>query len=75
MELFEYLEEDKSTCLMTLSDDEHGQCGHSIQEKFPTNLKCHLKTKHQSFRKKRVTRKKKSGRTKGKSTSPPAPVE
>ena len=53
---FEYLEEDKSVCLVTLSDGEHVQCGHSIQERFPTKLKCHLKIKQQSFRKKRVTR-------------------
>ena len=34
-----YLEEDKSVCLVTLSDGEHGKFGHSIQGKFPTNLK------------------------------------
>ena len=57
------MEEDKSVCLVTLSDGEHGQCGHSIQ------------TKHQSFRKKRVTRKKKGGRAKRKSSSPAAPMK
>ena len=31
---------------MTYSDGEHGQCGHLIQGKSPTNLKCYLKTKH-----------------------------
>ena len=43
---FKYLEEDKSVCLVTLGDGEHGQCGHSIKEKFLTNLNCHLKSKH-----------------------------
>ena len=43
---FKYLEEDKGVCLVNLSDGEHGQYGHSIQGKFPTNLKCLLKTKY-----------------------------
>ena len=45
MSHMQYLEEeDKSLCLVTLSDGEHGRCGrHSIQGTFPTTLKCHLK--------------------------------
>ena len=31
---------------MSWSDGENGKLGHSIQGKFPTNLNCHLKTKH-----------------------------
>ena len=31
---------------MSWSDGECGKLGHSIQGKFPTNLNCHLKTKH-----------------------------
>ena len=51
----------RGVCLVTMSNGEHGQHGHSIQGKFPTNLKCHLKTKYHdnsmSFRLKRGTRK------------------
>ena len=44
---FKYLEEEnKSVCLVTLSDGEQGQRSHSIKRNFPTNLKCHLKTKY-----------------------------
>ena len=59
---------------MSWSDGENGKLGHSIQGKFPTNLNCHLKTKHyeqfKELQKKRVTRKKKGGRAKRKSASP-----
>ena len=50
--VWNYLEEeDKSVWLVTLSDGKHGQCGHSIKGKFPTNLKCNLKTKqHEQFK-------------------------
>ncbi len=44
---FKYLEEDKSVCLIGVGDQ--SQCGHSIKGKFPTNLKGHLKNKHQAM--------------------------
>ena len=59
---------------MTLSDGEHDNFGNSIQEKFPTNLKCHLKTKlYEQFKelqKKESNKKEKGGRAKRKSSLP-----
>ena len=69
-----HLEEDNSVHLVTLSDGEHDKFGNSIQEKFPTNLKCHLKTKHyeqfKELQKRESNKKEKGGRAKRKSAYP-----